>query len=325
MRTTAIPNSDLKPSAISLGTNRFGSVIPAEDGFRLMDEFVALGGTLLDTGHIYADWIPGAPHSASEKTIGEWLRSTGCRDSLLIATKGGHPDLATPHISRLSPGELRHDVEESLGFLGTDRIDLYWLHRDDPAKPVGEIVEAVDALVNAGYVRYYGCSNWRTGRIREAHEYATAHGLQGFVANQPQWSLAVPKPEALSDPGRLVILDREGYEFHRDIAMAVLPWSSQGQGFFEKLDRYGLDGLGEKDRLGYASEANLARFPRAKEVAERHGVSLTEIALAYLISQPFATIPIVGSRTVQQLRQCMAAAAVQLSPEELEYLETGAV
>ena len=321
MKHIHIPDSELTPSAISLGTNRFGSVIPADDAFRLLDEYVELGGNLIDTGHIYADWIPGAPHSASEKTIGAWLRSTGSRDTILLATKGGHPDLATPHISRLSPADLALDVAESLEFLGTDRIDLYWLHRDDPAIPVGDILEPMEEFVRAGQIRYYGCSNWRIGRIRAAAAYAAAHGLRGFLANQPQWSLAIPSREALSDPERLVVFDQESYRFHLETGMAVLPWSSQGQGFFEKVDHLGITGLSEKDRQGYGNAANMARFPPVKEVAERRGVSLTEIALSYLISQPFATIPIVGSRTVEQLRQCMRAADLTLSPSEMAYLQ----
>ena len=118
-----------------------------------------------------------------------------------------------------------------------------------------------------------------------------------------------------------MVFDQESYRFHLETGMAVLPWSSQGQGFFEKVDHLGIAGLSEKDRQGYGNATNLARFPRVKEVAERHGVSLTEIALSYLISQPFATIPIVGSRTVEQLRQCMHAADLALSPSEIAYLQ----
>jgi aryl-alcohol dehydrogenase-like predicted oxidoreductase len=188
MKYVNIPVTTLNPSAISLGTNRFGSLIDRDSAFKLLDAYIELGGTFIDTAHIYADWIPGAPHSASEKTIGEWLRQRNCRAQIVLATKVGHPNLKSMHISRLSARELLDDLFESLEFLQTDYVDLLWLHRDDPGLPVGEIVDAMNQVLRTGKARYIGCSNWRAPRIREANEYARMHNLCGFIANQPQWS-----------------------------------------------------------------------------------------------------------------------------------------
>ena len=322
MRYVNIPGTTLNPSALSLGTNRFGSLIDRDHSFELLDAYVGLGGTFIDTAHIYADWIPGAPHSASEKTIGEWLRQRNCRAQVVLSTKVGHPNLKTPHISRLSARELLDDLSESLEFLQTDYVDLLWLHRDDPGLPVSEIVDAMNQVIRTGKAHYVGCSNWRAPRIREANEYARMHGLCGFVANQPQWSLAVPNREALSDPERLVVFGASDYALHSETGMAVIAYSAQAQGFFEKLDRLGISGMTDKDRRGYYSESNAQLLPAVKSLATKHQVSINALALSYLMAQPFVTIPVVGPRTVEQLRDSVAAVDVVLSSDELNQLQT---
>ncbi len=322
MRYVNIPGTALNPSALSLGTNRFGSLIDHDHAYELLDAFVELGGTFIDTAHVYADWILGAPHSASEKTIGEWLHQRNCRAQILLATKGGHPDLGTPHVSRLSSQDLQTDLAESLEFLQTDHVDLLWLHRDDPAIPVFEIVNAVNDVIRTGQARYVGCSNWHARRIREANEYARTHGLYGFVANQPQWSLAVPNREALSDPERLVVFGAQDYALHRENGMAVVPYSPQAQGFYDKLDRLGMSGLTEKDRCGYYSEANAGRLRWVQALSTKHRVSVNAVALSYLMSQPFVTIPVIGPRTVEQLRDSVAAVEVHLTSAELDELQS---
>ena len=198
MLYTAIPNTALTPSALCMGSNMMGSVTDKQTSFRLLDAFVAAGGTFLDTAKVYADWLPGE-RSVSEKTIGEWLRHSGKRSQVVVATKGAHPELATMHIGRLSPAEIVADLDASLRHLQTDVIDLYWLHRDDVKRPVAEILETMESQVRAGKIRYYGCSNWRAGRIGEAQAYARSQGWTGFVADQMMWSLAAVDYAALPD------------------------------------------------------------------------------------------------------------------------------
>lgn len=317
MRYVTIPGTALQPSVLSLGTNRFGSLIDRDDSFALLDAFAELGGTFIDTAHIYANWIAGAQRSASEKTIGAWLAARNIRARMVLATKAGHPDLTTPHISRLSARELLADLAQSLEFLRTEHVDLLWLHRDDPALPVGEIVEAMNQVIATGQARHVGCSNWRAARIRAANAYAQAHGLHGFVASQPQWSLALPNRAALSDPQRLVVFGPQERDLHRETGLAVVPYSPQAQGYFDKLARLGETALPEKDRQGYHSPANAALLPTVKAIAARHGVSINALSLCWLMSQPFVTIPVVGPRTVAQLRDSATAADVVLSPQEL--------
>lgn len=183
MKYVTLPQTDLNVSRVALGSSMIGSRVNRDDSFALLDGFVDAGGTFIDTAHVYANWAPG-PRSISEKTIGAWLKAIGSRNRLVIATKGGHPEPEHDRVSRLSPGEIVSDLVESLDFLGVDFIDLYWLHRDDLDRPVGEMLEVVNEQARLGKIRYFGCSNWRPNRIREAQDYASAHRLRPFVASQ---------------------------------------------------------------------------------------------------------------------------------------------
>lgn len=321
MRTLTLPGTTLNASVLCLGTNRFGSELDARASFALLDAFLAAGGNFIDTARIYADWIPSAPRSASEKTIGAWLTAGRRRGHVILATKGGHPDLAAMHRPRLARRDLEQDVNASLRDLQTDVIDLFWLHRDDPARPVGDILESLNGLQRAGKIRYFGCSNWRAPRLREAQAYAQAHGLAGLAANQPQWSLATPNRAGLSDPDRLVVFDAGAYAYHRSAGLAVVPWSAQGQGYFDKLDRLGAAGLAEADRRKYHSPANEALYPKVKALAERHRTTVGAIALGYLLAQPFPVYPVIGPRTPEQLQSSLAALSVALTGDDLAGLE----
>ena len=286
----------------------------------MLDAFVDLGGNFLDTAEVYANWLPELPRSISERTLGAWLTQRGNRDRMFIGTKGAHPDLATMHISRLAPADILHDLHGSLARLQTDVIDLYWLHRDDESRPVGEIIETLAAEVKAGKIRAFGCSNWRTARMQEAWSYATQQGLPGFVANQPLWSLAQPNPAAFGMPG-LAGMDAQMFAFHQQSRWAVIPYTSQARGFFSKLVAHGEAGLKEGERKAYLNETNRQRAARAAALAQQHGVTVAQIALAYLINQPVPTIPVIGCHTLAQLADSMGAATVTLTPAELRELQ----
>lgn len=320
MKTVNIPHTDLNPSRLCLGTNRFGTVISQPDAFALLDAFFEMGGNFIDTAHVYADWIPGAPKSASEKTIGAWLKATGHRNRVVLATKGGHPDLSTMHIPRLSKADIVQDIDESLAHLQTGFIDLYWLHRDAPEVPVADLIDTLNEQVRRGKIRYFGCSNWSVERIIAANDYANKNNLQGFVASQPWWSLVHPNRTALSDPENLVVFGPDEQKFHHQTGLAVIPYSAQGKGFFSKLDRLGATGLSQTDRNHFFNETNAGRWPRVKQLAEEHGVPVSHIVLSYLTSQPFVTIPIVGCRTIEQLQDSIAAVDLVLTANDLSFL-----
>jgi aryl-alcohol dehydrogenase-like predicted oxidoreductase len=318
MHPIPLPGTDLTVSPLCLGTGSFGSDTPEAEAFALLDAFAAAGGRFVDTARIYAAWLPHGAN-ASERTLGAWLRRSGRRAQMVVATKGAHPDLATMHRSRLAPDDLAQDIDASLHYLQIDTIDLYWLHRDDPAVPVGEIIDALNTHIQAGRLRYLGCSNWTAERIRAANAYAQARGLAGFVANQPMWSLAEPNRAAIADK-TLVIMDAADRAFHAETGMAVVPYTSQARGYFTKLER---GTLRDADIKQYDSPLNRARFRRAQELAARHGTSVTAAALSYLMSQPFPVIPIIGPKSLAQLNDCLQFADWRLTADERAYLEGG--
>jgi aryl-alcohol dehydrogenase-like predicted oxidoreductase len=281
----------------------------------LLDSFIEQGGNFLDTAKIYADWLPGE-RSISEKTLGAWMHQRGNRHQVIVATKGAHPDLAAMHIPRLSPGEIVADLEASLQHLGADMIDLYWLHRDDPARPVEEIIDTLNSQVIAGKIRYFGCSNWRAGRIQAAQAYAKAHGLMGFAGNQMLWSLAHIDMDANPDK-TLVNMDAESFEYHKSSGLAAIPYSSQAGGLFNKMAR----GSGTSGGGMYPIVENEARFKHIQKLSDETGLSITQIVLGYMLSQPFAVIPIVGCHTLTQLKDSLSAAEVCLLPSQVAFLD----
>ncbi|MEO8606238.1 MAG: aldo/keto reductase [Chloroflexota bacterium] len=318
MKTILIPNTDLRVSRLSLGTAQFGARLTPADARALLDAYVILDGNFIDTASVYCDWIPGTK-SASEKIIGAWLKENGLRDQLVIATKGAHPELSSMTVSRLSPAAISHDVHASLENLGTDPIDLYWLHRDDRAIPVGEIIDPLNDQVKAGHVRYFGASNWKADRIQAANDYAAQHGLHGFVADQPQWSLAVVNADQLPDQ-TTTQMDQAALDFHRRTGFPAVAYSSQAHGYFSKLDAD--QPVSANDRRDYDNEVNPRRLKVIQALARQHNASINDIVLAYVLSQTFPTVAVIGPSRVDQLHSSVTALNVTLSSAEITALES---
>ncbi len=315
MDLVRLPHSELSVYPICLGSGPLGSTIDRSGSFRMLDTYLAAGGNFIDTAKVYADWLP-IERSISEKTIGEWLRQRGNRSQVVLSTKGAHPDLATMHITRVSPADITGDLDASLGHLGVETIDIYWLHRDDATHPVSEILETLAGQVQAGKIRYFGCSNWKTVRIREAQVYAAAHGLPGFSGNQMMWSLAAADPSRLADK-TLAQMDPAMWRFHLESGLAAIPYTSQGGGYFTKLAENRVNYAGNP----YDTPQNHTRLERIRQISSQTGLSITQIGLGYLSAQPFTTVPIVGPKSLAQLNDCLTAAEVRLTPEQVAFLE----
>ena len=320
MRYVQLPGMDLNLSAVCLGTGGFGAGdVPEAKALELFDAFVALGGNFIDTALVYSDWLPG-PRSMTEKLLGRWLQTRGLHGTVIVATKGAHPELHTMHIPRLSSAELISDIDQSLRNLQIERLDLYWLHRDDMKTPVSDIIDTLYGQAAAGKIRYFACSNWSVARIAEAQVYAEQHGIQGFVANQPLWSLAHPNFAAFPDK-TLVMLDEEGLAFHRRNGFPLIPYSSQANGFFTKMETGGRAALSASVDAHYYNETNLRRLHVAEEIARRYGVSVGVVALSYLSSQKVVTIPVVGCKRLDHLHSSVSAADLILTEADLTSLE----
>jgi aryl-alcohol dehydrogenase-like predicted oxidoreductase len=318
MEPTPLNFSGLHPSRICLGTADLGSTVSQKDSFALLDAYVDLGGNFFDTAKVYADWLPGE-RSSSEKLLGIWMRQRCNRQRIILATKGAHPDLATMNVPRLSRAEIEADLDASLHSLQTDVIDLYWLHRDDPQRPVEDILSTLNDAVTAGKIRHFGCSNWRLARIRQANETAQANRLLGFAANQPMWSMAEIDASAIGDP-TTVVMDKALWDYHNQTQLPAIPYSATANGLFQKLARNGYDRLAPIHKGAYRSPLNRTRFEHASQLAARRNGTMTQVVLGFLLSQPFPTYPIVGPKTLDHLRDCLTALDSRLDEAEIAYI-----
>ena len=319
MKPFEIPGTGRAVPPLCLGGAHFGTTISESASAALLDRFVSLGGGLVDTARIYSDWIPGETRR-SERVLGDWLAARGNRDRVLVATKGAHPFIESLGTPRSSAAEIRDDLEGSLRTLRIDGIDLYWLHRDDPARPVEHFVDLLNAFRREGKIRAGGASNWTAARLRAANAYARQSGQEGFVASQPLWCLGSAAARPPTDK-TLARFDADAWRFHRETGLPVMPYTAQANGFFSKLalppDRRPPDLAGST----FHTPPNLAAGRIVADLAAAKAVPPSAIVLAYLWSRPFPVAPIIGSRTPEQLEDCFAALPVRLTPSELAALE----
>ncbi len=318
MQRRTLSQTDLDVSALCLGTMILGSKVDRVDCFPFLDAYLEAGGNFLDTARIYSDWIPGELHR-SERILGEWLKARGNRDELIIATKGGLPEFVdmshTEFGDWLDLGKVPGDLTASLDHLKTDRVDLYFLHRDHPDVPVDEIMDVVHELVASGKTRYVGCSNWRADRIRTANTYAVEHGKTPFVVNQLFWHVGVWKMDW--KPSVLEAMNLEALQFHRETGMTAIAYSPQARGLFSKaVHSEALSGTGSLPSWYSPQLVDLAQA--LNPIGELTGLTVNQVVLNYLIQHPLAPIPIVGGRTVEQLQDSFKALERPLPKEAYE-------
>lgn len=304
-----------RAAVVALGSSEFGGRFPEGQCHDFLDAYESIGGNFIDTARVYGDFV-GRRLGESEKVIGRWLERRA-RDDFFLSTKGGHPDMDHMDIGRLSREEIVDDFKRSLENLRTDHMDIYWLHRDDVSRPVGDIMETLNRLIESGGTRLIGVSNWSAERILAANAYAEAHQLRKLDANQPRFSLA--QQANVEDP-TLVAMDARTWRMHRDTGMALVPFSSQAKGFFTKLYELGVEGLTDKAKRRYYTPENLAIYERLLKVREETGLSVGAIAVAYLTCQPFPTFPLAGVSRVSQVLALNEAADAVITPEQREYL-----
>ena len=303
---------------IGFGTADFGGRLPEGLARELMDAYVSIGGNFIDTARVYGDFATPR-NGESEKIIGRWMAERGNRDRIFLSTKGGHPPFADMHRSRLSPEEIRNDMADSLEDLQTDHVEIYWLHRDDETRPVGGILETLQGLVEKGFARMAGVSNWKPERIREANAYAEAHGLIRLAANQPQFSLArqvsVPDPTTRG-------MDAGTWKMHAETGMVCCCFTSQAHGYFTRLDRQGEGSLPESLRREFDCPENRATLERIRAVREETGLSVGSIALAWLISQPFPVFPLAGASRAEHVEALREAGDAMLTDRQRDLLRS---
>jgi aryl-alcohol dehydrogenase-like predicted oxidoreductase len=319
MHYRTLPKTDLNASVISFGGNSLSEVNAQPFAFSQLDAFVEQGGNYVDTANIYGRWLnPGLNHS--EIYIGNWIQARHNRHRLVLATKGAHPAWEALTVPRLRRDDVSVDLHQSLSALQTDYIDLYYLHRDDERVSVEEILSYLNDFVQAGKIRYFGCSNWKPVRILEAVEVANMRGWQGFVANQLMWSLAEATPSGFPDP-TMVTMDDASYQLHQKSGVAAVAYSSQANGYFDKLASIGKDKISADLRKIYDSPKNDRRYARLRKVAGELGLPLHEVVLGYLLAQPIPTYAVIGPRTAEQLQASLKAADRRWPDNLVERLE----
>ena len=247
------------------------------------------------------------------------------RDQVVILAKGAHP-YGRP---RVTPEDITSDLMDTLEWMQVDAVDLLVLHRDDPAVPVGPIVEILNEHKKAGKVGAFGGSNWTHWRIQEANDYAQAHGLTPFTVSSPNFSLAEQVEEPWSNC--ISISGPQGEEARRYYAasdIALMPWSSLAGGFFS--DQFHRDNLEQMRQKGgfaelcircYCYEQNFQRLDRARELGRAKGVSVAQIALAFVINQPMNVFALISCADRAQFEANTAALDLKLTPQEMAYLD----
>ncbi len=269
----------------------------------MLDDFFEQGGNCLDSAYIYNG-------GTSEKMLGQWMNNRNIREQMVILDKGAH----TPHCN---PQALVSQLKESLTRLQTNYVDIYMLHRDNPAIPVGEFMTVLNEQKNAGHIRVFGASNWSLERIEEANTWATKHGMSGFSAISNNFSLA-----RMVQPiweGCLSASDAQSRAWFTEHQMPLMPWSSQAQGFFAGRANPQNRSDAKFVRCWY-SEDNFRRLDRVNTLAKERGVLPLAIALAYVLCQPFPTFPLIGPLLLSETRTSLQALDIELTPEEVRWL-----
>jgi aryl-alcohol dehydrogenase-like predicted oxidoreductase len=317
MDRVRLPGSDIKISALCLGVAEIGVRQKEIEAHRLLDYWVQSGGNGIDTARVYSDWIPGEKHR-SERIVGDWLQATGVREQIVLVTKAGHPLFENNWRVRLSPSELRQDLEGSLETLRTDYIDIWFLHRDDERLPVEEIIDTCDVFVRDGRVKALGAANWTADRIRKANDYASRVGKAGFVATQLFWNLGSRHFRGLESTQRS--MDDDAEQLHETSNLVAMPFSSQAGGFFSDWLEGDEAARLKAEQSGYATKANFQIARLAGEIARRSGVPVGAVVLAFLRSHPFKVVPIVGCGTSAHLAASIEALDFALSDADLRNL-----
>ena len=298
---------------LALGTAPFGTGIPKDTAFAILDAFTDLGGNLIDTAAVYGMGV-------SEQTLGEWMRLRQSRDRVVISTKGGHPSIPD-WARRITEEDIRADMEDSLRYLGTDHVDIYFLHRDDESKPVEAIMPILDSLVREGKTRLIGASNWTVARIDEANAFARANGMAEFSVSQIFHNAAFINKEGVYDP-TLVAMDPTEHEGYEANGIPVMAYTSQAQGLFSHIRDRGYEGLTEGMIRTYVNSATKERAERILAVAAETGISPTAVSLAYLLrDSKVKTFPILGISRVERLEEAMEV--FSLGEEDITRLFVG--
>ena len=311
MEKRKLGRSGLEFAPLALGGNVFGWTADEATSHRLLDAFVAAGFSFIDTADMYSTWGPGHKGGESETVIGSWLKRSGKRDKVLIATKVGAE--MPPHAKGLSAAHIERSVEGSLRRLQTDHIDLYQSHYDDPSTPQEETLAAYGRLIEQGKVRAIGASNFSAERLAEALAISARDGLPRYESLQPHYNLC---ERPLYEPELEPLCRKEG--------LGVLPYWSLAAGFLTGKYRSEAD-FGKSPRGGgmkkYLDARGLKILAAVDAVAARYKAAPASIAIAWLVARPSITAPIASATSLAQLETLIAGAKIKLDAAAVKQLD----
>ncbi|WP_245889051.1 MULTISPECIES: aldo/keto reductase [Glycomyces] len=319
MERIALGPDGIGVSRLCLGAMALGGVQDEATSFAILDRFLELGGNFIDTANCYMFWIDGGTGDESELLLGRWFAARGTRDEVVLATKAGRrpsfPGGGLEHSEPLSRARIGAALDESLGRLGTDRVDLFWSHRDDRDTPLEETVAGFDDAVRAGKARMVGASNHTAWRVERARSIADRTGAAAYTAMQNRYSYLKPRPGTVLPEGGHVHADPADLDFVEGTAgMAILTYSSLLSGAYVKKP------LGEH----YAHPGTDARLKVLDEVAAETGATRNQVVLAWLAGHGAPVIPLVGVSSVAQLEEAAAGVALKLDADQWQRLTAAA-
>jgi len=308
-KTRKLGNSGLEVSPLMLGGNVFGWTVDEPAAFKILDAFVDAGLNFIDTADIYSTWVPGHTGGESETIIGNWLKKSGKRSRIVLATKVG---MQMPAGKGLKKDYIFQGAEDSLRRLQTDHIDLYQSHEDDPSTPLEETLGAYGELIKQGKVRAIGASNYSADRLAEALKVSRQHGLPAYHCLQPKYNLCERADyESALEP----LILREG--------LGVIPYYALASGFLTGKYRSESD-LGKSPRGGgvkkYLNERGFRILAALDQVASAHHSTPGKVALAWLMACPGITAPIASATSIEQLRDLVDATNLELDRASIESL-----
>jgi aryl-alcohol dehydrogenase-like predicted oxidoreductase len=310
MKKRKLGNSGLEIAPLVFGGNVFGWTADEAMSFQLLDAFVGAGFGFIDTADVYSTWVPGHKGGESETIIGKWLKRSGKRDQVVIATKVGME--MGPKKKGLAKAYILRAVEDSLRRLQTDHIDLYQSHVEDPDTPLEETLEAYAQLIKQGKVRAIGASNYSAEQLRKAAEVSKQHRFPSYQSLQPLYNL----------------YDRVDFETKlepvcRELGIGVISYFSLASGFLSGKYRSEAD-LGKSQRgdrvKKYLDERGFRILKALDQVAKENHSTPAQVSLAWLIARPGLTAPIVSATNLAQMNDLIAATRLKLDRASMELL-----
>ena len=311
MNQRTLGRSGLQVSPICFGGNVFGWTVDESTSFGLLDAWVDAGMNFVDTADMYSRWVPGHTGGESETIIGKWLKRSGKRDKIVLATKVGKP--MGDHKVGLAPAYIRSAVEASLMRLQTDVIDLYQSHDDDATVPLADTLGAYAELISAGKVRAIGASNFTAPRLAEALAVSAELGLPRYESLQPLYNL-VERPAYEAELEKVCV----------DNGLGVINFFALASGFLSGKYRSEAD-LGKSARgqgvKKYLNPKGLAVLDALDTAAKRLNATPAQVALAWQIARPSITAPIASATSLAQLEGLVAAARLTLDADAIRAID----